>query len=137
MPVEMPVEMPVKPIRTRTEHSRALAEIERLMGAKRSSAQADRLEVLAALVGVYEAAHDPIELPEPIDAIEAHMAERGLGQADLARLLGSRSLASAILNRKRPMSLSVIRTVARAWDIPADILVQPYRLQAERSRRAA
>src|SRR5207244_12904460 len=97
--------MPVKPIRTRAEHGRAIAEIERLMGAKRGSPQADRLEVLAALVVAYEAAHDPIELPEPIEAIEAHMAERGLGQADLARLLGSRSLASAILNRKRPMSL--------------------------------
>src|SRR5271166_1100747 len=101
--------MSVKPIRTRAEHGRAIAEIERLMGAKRGSPRADRLEVLAALVVAYEAAHDPIELPEPIEAIEVHMSERGLGQADLARLLGSRSLASAILNRKRPMSLSVIR----------------------------
>jgi len=129
--------MPVKPIRTRAEHGRAIAEIERLMGAKRGSPQADRLEVLAALVVAYEAAHDPIELPEPIEAIEAHMAERGLGQADLARLLGSRSLASAILNRKRPMSLSVIRKLAKEWDIPTDILVQPYRLEGHRSSRAA
>jgi len=105
--------MSVKPIRTRAEHGRAIAEIERLMGAKRSSAQADRLEVLGA-----------------------HMSERGLGQADLARLLGSRSLASAILNRKRPMSLSVIRKLSSAWKLPTDILVQPYRLQGERSLRA-
>jgi HTH-type transcriptional regulator / antitoxin HigA len=129
--------MPVKPIRTRAEHGRAIAEIERLMGAKRGSPQADRLEVLAALVVAYEAAHDPIELPEPIEAIEAHMGERALGQADLARLLGSRSLASAILNRKRPMSLSVIRKLAKDWDIPTDILVQPYRLEGHRSSRAA
>ncbi|HYR67104.1 MAG TPA: hypothetical protein VEP47_13280 [Reyranella sp.] len=106
--------MSVKPIRTRAEHGRAIAEIERLMGAKRSSAQADRLEVLGA-----------------------HMSERGLGQADLARLLGSRSLASAILNRKRPMSLSIIRRLAKEWDIPTDILVQPYRLEGRRSSRAA
>ena len=65
------------------------------------------------------------------------MVERDLVQADLARLLGSRSLASAILNRRRAMSLSVIRKLAKAWDIPADILVQPYRLHAERPRRAA
>ena len=62
---------------------------------------------------------------------------RGLGQVDLARLLGSRSLASAILNRKRPMSSSVIRKLTKAWDIPTDILVQPYRLEGERSPRAA
>jgi HTH-type transcriptional regulator/antitoxin HigA len=129
--------MPLKPIRTRADHDRALAEIERLMGAKRGSPQVDRLEVLAALVAAYEAIHDPIDLPEPIAAIEAHMNDRGLGQADLARLLGSRSLASAILNRKRPMSLSVIRKLSSAWDLPTDILVQSYRLQGERSPRAA
>ncbi|HEY4168944.1 MAG TPA: helix-turn-helix domain-containing protein [Reyranella sp.] len=127
--------MSLKPIRTRADHSRALEEIEKLMGAKRGSPQADRLEILAALVAAYEAAHDPIELPEPIEAIETHMEERGLEQADLARLLGSRSLASAILNRKRPMSLSVIRKLAQAWDMPTDILVQPYRLNG--SRKAA
>jgi HTH-type transcriptional regulator/antitoxin HigA len=129
--------MPVKPIRTRADHHRALVEIERLMSARRGSPQADRLEVLAALVTAYEATHDPIDLPEPIEAIEAHMNDRGLGQADLARLLGSRSLASAILNRKRAMSLSVIRKLAREWDIPTDILVQPYRLEGDRSPRAA
>lgn len=129
--------MPLKPIRTRADHSRAIEEIERLMGAKRGSPQADRLAVLAALVAAYEAAHDPIPLPEPVEAIEAHMVERGLGQVDLARLLGSRSLASAILNRKRPMSLTVIRKLAAAWDIPTDILVQPYKLAAQRPRRAA
>lgn len=129
--------MSLKPIRTRTGHARALEEIERLMGAKRGSPQADRLEVLAALVAAYEAAHDPIELPEPIEAIEAHMDERGLDQADLARLLGSRSLASAILNRKRALSLSIIRKLSDAWDIPTDILVQPYKLTGYRSRRAA
>jgi HTH-type transcriptional regulator/antitoxin HigA len=129
--------MSIKPIRTRADHSRALEEIERLMGAKRGSPQADRLVILSALVVAYEAEHDRVDLPEPVEAIEAHMAERGLGQADLARLLGSRSLASALLNRKRPMSLTVIRKLSAAWDIPTDILVQPYKLAGQRSRRAA
>lgn len=129
--------MLVKPIRTRADHQRALTEIERLMGARRGSAQADRLEVLVALVSMYEATHDAIDLPDPIEAIEAHMSERGLGQVDFARLVGSRSLASAILNRKRAMSLAVIRKLATAWNIPTDILVQPYRLDGERGRRAA
>ena len=127
----------VKPIHTRAERSRALEEIEQLMGARRGSPPADRLEVLAALVAAYEAAHDPTELPEPIEAIEAHMEERGLQQADLALLLGSRSRASSILNRRGPMSLSMIRKLSRAWDIPTDILVQPCRLSGHRPRRAA
>ena len=129
--------MLVKPIRTRADHQRALTEIERLMGAQRGSAQADRLEVLVALVSMYEATHDAIDLPDPIEAIEAHMSERGLGQVDFARLVGLRSLASAILNRKRAMSLAVIRKLATEWNIPTDILVQPYRLDGERGRRAA
>jgi HTH-type transcriptional regulator/antitoxin HigA len=129
--------MSVKPIRTRAEHGRALAEIERLMGAKRGSRQADRRDILAALVAAYESARDPIHPPEPIEAIEVHMAERGLSRADLARLLRSRSLASAILNRKRPMSLAVIRKLAKEWDIPTDVLVQPYRLEGQGSSRAA
>jgi HTH-type transcriptional regulator / antitoxin HigA len=129
--------MIIKPIRTRADHARALEQIERLMGKKRGSPQADRLEILAALVAAYEATHDPIDLPEPIEMIEAHMVERGLDQTDLARLLGSRSLASAILNRKRALSLSVIRKLSHAWDIPTDILVQPYRLTGNRSRKAA
>jgi HTH-type transcriptional regulator / antitoxin HigA len=116
------------------EHNRVLAEIERLMGAKRGTPRADRLEVLVALVTAYEASRDRIDLPEPI---EAHMVERGLVQADLARVVGSRSLASAILNRKRPMSLAVIRKLAKEWDIPADILVQPYRLEGRSQPKAA
>jgi len=123
--------MPLKPIRTRADHDRALAEIERLMGAKRGSPQADRLEVLAALVAAYEVIHDPIDLPEPIAAIEAHMSDRGLGQADLARLLGSRSLASAILNRKRPLTMEQAWKLHKEWHIPADALLRPH--QAARS----
>ena len=65
------------------------------------------------------------------------MEERGLDQTDLARLLGARSLASAILNRKRALSLPVIRKLSSTWDIPTDILVQPYRLTGHRSRKAA
>lgn len=87
--------MSVKPIRTRAGHARALNEIERLIGAKRGTPQADRREVLAALVGVYEAVHDPIGLPEPIEAIEAHMSVHGLGKADFYRLEGHRSSRAA------------------------------------------
>ena len=130
--------MKVRPIRTRRDHAAAIAEIERLMGARRGTPGGDRLEVLVALVSAYEAIHDPIDLPDPIEAIRVHMAERGMTQGDLASLLGSRSLASSILNRKRAMSLEVIRKIAEAWDMPAEILVRRYRLAGEGyARRAA
>lgn len=120
--------MKVRPVRTRRDHAAAIADIERLMGVRKGTPAADRLDVLVALVLAYEATHDPIGFPDPIDAIRVHMAERGLTQGDLAVLLGSRSLASSILNRKRAMSLDVIRKISQAWDIPAEVLIQRYRL---------
>lgn len=129
--------MTMRPIRTRSDHAKALSEIERLMGARRGSRQADRLAVLVALVSAYEATHDRVDLPDPIEAIRTHMEERGLGQSDLASLLRSRSLASSILNRKRSLSLAAIRKLAAAWDLPTDILVQPYELDSGRLKSAA
>jgi HTH-type transcriptional regulator/antitoxin HigA len=129
--------MRLRPIRNRRDHADALEEINRLMGAPAGTPRADRLEILAALVGAYEAAHDRIGLPDPIEAMRVHMVERGLTQRDLAVLIGSRSLASAILNRRRTMSLDVIRKIAAAWDIPVEILVQRYRLDGEKSHRRA
>ena len=73
----------------------------------------------------------------PIETIRVHMAERGMIQSDLASLLGSRSLASSILNRRRAMSLEVIRRIAEMWDIPAEILVRRYRLAGDSSARRA
>jgi HTH-type transcriptional regulator/antitoxin HigA len=129
--------MKVRPIRTRRDHAAAIREIDRLMGARKGTPAADRLDVLVALVSAYEAVHDRIELPHPIDAVRVHMAERGLSQTDLALLLGSRSLASSILGRKRAMSLEVIRKIAAAWDIPVEILVQRYRLLGVAGARKA
>ena len=91
--------------------------------------------VHAALVAAWEERHEPIEAPDPIEAIRAHMTDHGLGQADFARLLGTRSLASDILNRRRALSLGAIRKISTAWSIPADVLIQPYKLT--RARAAA
>lgn len=121
--------MNIRPIRSHRDHAKALDEIERLMGSRKGSPAAERLEVLAALVAASEDRHDSIE------AIRAHMTDQGFGQADFARLLGARSLASDILNRRRSLSLGAIRKISAAWNIPADVLIQPYR--PTKSRAAA
>lgn len=125
--------MDIRPIRSRRDHAKVLEEIERLMGSRKGSPAAERLEVLVALVAAWEERHDPIEAPDPIEAIRAHMTDHGLGQADFARLLGARSLASDILNRRRALSLGAIRKISAAWNIPADVLIQPYKLTKARA----
>ncbi len=125
--------MNIRPIRSRRDHAKALEEIERLMGSRKGSPAAERLEVLAALVTAWEARHDPIEAPNPIEAIRAYMTDHGLSQVDFARLLGIRSLASDILNRRRALSLGAIRKISAAWNIPADVLIQPYMLTKARA----
>jgi HTH-type transcriptional regulator/antitoxin HigA len=125
--------MDIRPIRSRRDHAKALDEIERLMGLRKGSPAAERLEILAALVAAWEERHDPIEAPDPIEAIRAHMTDNSLGQADFARLLGTRSLASDVLNRRRALSLGAIRKISAAWNIPADVLIQPYKLTKARA----
>ncbi len=131
--------MEIKPIRTERDHRRALAEIERLMDAEEGSPEADRLDVLATLVEAYEDKHWPIDPPDPVSAIEETMAMRGLSRADLVPLLGSRARVSEVLNRRRRLTLPMIWHLTRELGIPADILVQPYRLapKAMMKRKAA
>jgi HTH-type transcriptional regulator/antitoxin HigA len=101
--------MQLKPIRTETDYEAALAEIERLMEAELDTTEGDRLDILATLVEAYEAAHHPIEPPDPIAALEYFMEQRGITRSDLVPLLGSRSRVSEILNRRRRL------TIEMAW----------------------
>lgn len=119
---------PVKPIKTEADYDAALAEIEALMDAKADTPQGDRLAVLAALVGAYEEHAWPIDPPDPIAAIRYKMEIDGLSQSDLAALLGSRSRASEVLQRRRPLTLGMIRQLHTKWGIPAESLLKPYRL---------
>ena len=83
--------------------------------------------MLAALIEGYEAKRWPIEPPDPVEAIKFRMEQAGLKQSDLARLLGSKSRASEVLNRKRVLTLEHAFKLHREWHIPADVLLQPYR----------
>lgn len=122
--------MDIRPLRTEQDYEWALAEIEAYFDQEPEpgTPESDRFLVLADLIGAYEARHWPIQAPDPVTAITAAMDMAGLKQADLARLLGSRSRASEVLSRKRALTTDMIWRLHREWKIPADLLVVPYHL---------
>ncbi|HUJ17095.1 MAG TPA: helix-turn-helix domain-containing protein [Nitrospirota bacterium] len=119
--------MEIKPIKTKRDYEAALKETERLFDAKPGTADGDRLEVLTALISVYEEKHHAVPLPNPIDAIQYYMESRGLTRRDLEKFLGSRARVSEVLNRKRAITMEMIRNLHRGLGIPAEVLIQPYR----------
>src|SRR5689334_15103042 len=122
--------MLIRPIRNEDDYEAALTEIERYFEHEPApgTPEADRFDVLAALIGVYEREHWPIDPPEPIDAIQCVMEQRGYTQSDLANLLGSRSRASEILNRRRPLTMEMAWRLHREWGLPAESLIRPYHI---------
>ncbi len=120
----------IRPIRNERDYDWALKEIERYFDRepKRGSSQAARFDILAALIEVYEARHWPIDPPDAIEAIRFRMQHSGMKQADLARLLGSRSRASEIMNRRRLLTMEQARKLNVEWRIPAEVLLRPYRI---------
>ncbi len=121
--------MDIRPLRTEDDYEATLREIENLWGAPYGSPEGDRLEVLVTLVEGYEEKHYPIDPPDPIEAILHQMESQGLNRRDLEPLLGSRGRVSEILNRKRPLSIEMIRNLHAGLGISADVLVQPYELR--------
>jgi len=121
--------MDIKPIKTESDYQAALAEIERLMGAEPNTPEGDKLDVLTTLVEAYEEKHYPIDPPDPIEAIIHEMESQGLTRKDLERYLGNRARVSEILNRKRSLSLRMIRNLQKGLGISAEILINPYPLQ--------
>ena len=105
--------MDIKPIKNERDYDRALEEIDALMDAKPDTPAGDRLDVLVTLVLAYEEKHWHIEPPDPIDAIEFRMEQRGLTRRDLEKVLGSRSRVSEIMNRKRPLTVEMMRLTGR------------------------
>jgi HTH-type transcriptional regulator/antitoxin HigA len=117
--------MEVRPIRTEADYDAALKEIEHYFEnePEPGTVEADRFDVLAALIGAYEQVHWPIAAPDAISAIREVMASRHYTQSDLATLLGSRSRASEILNRRRPLTMEQARKLHKLWQIPAESLL--------------
>lgn len=122
--------MEIKPIKTDEDYRAALREIDQLWLSPEDTPEGDRLDILVSLVERYEAKHYPMRKLDPVETIIGHMDLTGRTQADLAALLGSRSRASEILNRKRALTLEMIHKLHEQWGIPAGLLVKPYKLDA-------
>lgn len=118
--------MNLKPIRTRKDYQKALDRLEVIFDAKKGTDEGDELEILGILIEQYENQHFPIDLPDPIEAIKFRMEQMGYTQTDLARVVGLKSRASEILNRKRKLSLDMIRQLHEKMNIPTDVLIQAY-----------
>ncbi len=122
--------MDIRPIRTEKDYNWALAEIATYFSnqPKPGTPQADRFDVLATLIEGYEEKHWKIDAPDPVDAIRYALEINGDKQSRLATILGSRSRASEIMNRNRPLTLAMIQKISAQLPVPAEVLIQPYHL---------
>lgn len=117
----------LKPIRSEADYEAALAEVERLWGAKAGTPEGDRLDVLATLIDAYEAEHHPMDPPDPVEAIQFRMEQQGLTRKDLEPIIGTRTRVAEVLNRKRGLSIGMIRRLHDRLGISADVLIRPSR----------
>jgi HTH-type transcriptional regulator / antitoxin HigA len=121
----------LKPIRTEADYEAALVEVERLWGAPSGTPDGDRLDVLATLIDAHESERFPMDPPDPIDAIRFRMEQQGLTRKDLEGVIGTRTRVAEVLNRRRGLSINMIRRLHARLGISADVLIRP-----PRSRRA-
>ena len=117
----------VRPIRTEKDYELALKELERLWGAKSGTPDGDRLDVLATLIEAYEDKHFPMDPPDPIEAIKFRMEQQGLTRKDLEPLIGTRTRVAEVLNRRRGLSIEMIRRLHQTLGISAEVLIRPSR----------
>jgi HTH-type transcriptional regulator/antitoxin HigA len=118
----------IKPIRTAADYDLAMAEVERLWDATEGSPESDRLDILVTLIEKYEEQKFPIEFPDPIDAILFRMEQQNLTRKDLEPMIGPRNRVSEILNRKRALSVDMIRMLNERLRIPAEVLIRSNRV---------
>ena len=121
--------MHIKPIRTEQNYDEALSRVEILMDVKPNTKEFDELEILVTLIEVYEAKHYHIKEPDPIEAIKFRMEQEGLKQSDLIKVSGSKSRVSEILNKRRKLTLKMIRNLHNTLKIPFESLFREYELK--------
>lgn len=118
--------MKIAPIRNEKDYQSALKRLELIFDAKKGSENGDELEILSILIDRYENENFPIGMPDPIEAIKFRMEQMGMKQKDLAEVVGFKSRVSEILNKKRKLTLNMIRKLNRTLHIPTEVLVQDY-----------
>jgi HTH-type transcriptional regulator / antitoxin HigA len=128
----------VRPILSEADYRKALEEVGRLWGTKRGTHRGDRLDVLATLIDAWEAEHYPMDPPDPVEAIKFRMEQQRLTRKDLEPLIGTRTRVAEVLNRKRGLSIRMIRRLHARLGISAEVLINPSRHpKAARSATAA
>lgn len=120
--------MNIKPIKSEQDYERALARLETIFDAPADTPEGDEAEILTLLIENYENQHYPIEAPDPIEAIKIRLEEMNLRQSDLVGVIGGKSRVSEVLNRKRKLSVDMIRRLSVKLQLPAALLVQDYAL---------
>lgn len=118
--------MKLTPIKNEQDYQNALKRLEEIFDAKMGSEDGDELEILSILIDTYENENFPIEMPDPIEAIKFRMEQMGMKQKDLAEVMGFKSRVSEILNKKRKLTLDMIRKLNTTLHIPTEVLVQEY-----------
>ena len=120
--------MSIKPIKSEQDYERALTRLDAIFDAPADTPEGDEAEILALLIENYENQHYPIEAPDPIEAIKIRLEEMNLRQSDLVGVIGGKSRVSEVLNRKRKLSVEMIRQLSAKLKLPASLLVQDYAL---------
>ena len=120
----------VKPIRNEADYDAAMADVAALWGAPTGTPEGDRLDVLATLIDAYEAKHHAMDAPDPIEAILFRMEQQGLTRKDLEDIIGTRTRIAEVLNRKRSLSIAMIRRLHDRLGIAAEVLIRPSRKDA-------
>ncbi|HCA83060.1 MAG TPA: transcriptional regulator [Flavobacteriales bacterium] len=118
--------MDFKILKTKKDYENALKRLEKVFDAKPGSKESNELELLAMLIERYEKEHFPIDAPDPVEAIKFRMEQLGMKQKDLDKIIGGKNRVSEILNRKRKLSLEMIRNIHASLDIPLESLIQAY-----------
>ncbi len=120
----------LKPILTAEDHAEAMKEFGRLWGAKEGTPEANLLSILSVLIEKYDDEHFAMSVPDPIDAILFRMEQQGLTRKDLEPMIGPRNRVSEVLNRKRNLSIDMIRSLHEKLGISAEVLIQPMKMPA-------
>lgn len=119
-------DMNIKAIRTEQDYDQALIRLEEIFHAEVDSQEGEEAEILSILIEKYEDQHHPIGMPDPIEAIKFRMEQMGMKQKDLAEIVGFKSRVSDILNRRRKLTLNMIRRLSDQLQIPTEVLIQDY-----------
>lgn len=122
--------MDIKLIKTEEDYQIALDKLDKIFDAPEGTPESDRADILTLLIDEYENIHYPIEAPDPIEAIKIRMEEMQLKQKDIAAALGGKNRASEILNRKRKLTVDMIRNLTESLNLSASLLIKDYQLSA-------